>query len=45
METSQNQNPVVDKKAQLLFVMQGFFMYSVKNLVGFLKTKSEKAMK
>jgi hypothetical protein len=44
METSQNENSinsVVDKKAQFLFVMQGFFMYSVKNLVSFLKSKSE----
>ena len=30
-----------DNKNQVLFVMQGFFIYSVKNLVNFLKTKSE----
>lgn len=47
MENAQNQNDtgnitnIVDKKSQLLFVMQGFFMYSVKNLVTFLKAKSE----
>ena len=47
MENAQNQNDtgnitnVMDKKSQLLFVMQGFFMYSVKNLVTFLKAKSE----
>ena len=46
MESSQNQNETVtttnvNKKDQILFVMQSFFMYSVKNLVNFLKAKSE----
>lgn len=47
MENTQNQNDtcdinnIVDRKSQLLFIMQGFFMFSIKNLVIFLKGKSE----
>lgn len=33
--------PQIENKNQVLFVMQGFFVYSVKNLVDFLKNKSE----
>ena len=32
---------VEDKKNKLIFIMQSFFIYTVKNLVTFLKTKSE----
>ena len=33
--------PQIENKNQVLFVMQGFFVYSVKNLVDFLKNKSD----
>jgi hypothetical protein len=33
--------PQIENKNQVLFVMQGFFVYSVKNLVEFFKIKSE----
>ena len=41
MDSLEENKKTEDNKNKMVFVMQSFFIYTVKNLVTFLKSKSE----